>query len=596
MADIDLDLRCPICLSTFTCPSTLSCGHSFCLACLEDAWRVAGNPTSCPQCRAVFPVRPQLKMSVALASVVERRRLLRRAGRAASTPGRPKQVVGEETRAVEEQREEAVATVRRMEATREDLQDSIVRSKARISGKFARMRARLHEDEEALLRRAHLAGHELLVRVDESIARYTREVGELQAAANRLRDLGQESGSLTALRGHMKMMPRSPPPTPPPSDLSVLDDMSWLSGVVEKFRLSTLYGCSPTLDPNLADNKLQISLDLHTMTRSGGSQAHPHGHPQRIDWYYEALCSESFSSGQHYWEVDVGGPGWCQVGVAYRMFPRKGRGTSSLGSNRTSWILWKNDDGCSACHGGVKTSLSVERPPRRVGVYLDWDAGLLSFYRTDTVETLHSFRHAFARPLHPVLCLGDDKESLTILDLSPASAPWDGTMGGVWRTAAPLFLLATVFFPPGGGAPTAMSPGDPRSHDQEISHANQKILFVGIGVVVGAIVIIFFICVVELSTHNKRGEGGSRRGSTTQGYSQLPTEPSGERGKAVASSQTWKPLWLKELKLKELKPLASAKLGNPPLSSDEEDELFSRTTENGGAGQGRGTVSSGRGV
>ncbi|XP_078475362.1 uncharacterized protein LOC144736664 [Lampetra planeri] len=159
-------------------------------------------------------------------------------------------------------------------------------------------------------------------------------------------------------------------------------------------------------------------------------------------------------------------------------------------------------------------------------------------------------------------------------------------MGGVWRTAAPLFLLATVFFPPGGGAPTAMSPGvtppfegallievappgevspgkgaplaelapeelvlaevasveevmpksvvpavtitatattstkaptksqttDPRSHDQEISHANQKILFVGIGVVVGAIVIIFFICVVELSTHNKRGEGGSRRG------------------------------------------------------------------------------------
>ncbi|XP_078475368.1 E3 ubiquitin-protein ligase TRIM11-like isoform X2 [Lampetra planeri] len=446
MADIDLDLRCPICLSTFTCPSTLSCGHSFCLACLEDAWRVAGNPTSCPQCRAVFPVRPQLKMSVALASVVERRRLLRRAGRAASTPGRPvpraphlgDHVLGEHVPGVDAAEERScgrspggggrrghgVGTVEE-EGEDEAREDSIVRSKARISGKFARMRARLHEDEEALLRRAHLAGHELLVRVDESIARYTREVGELQAAANRLRDLGQESGSLTALRGHMKMMPRSPPPTPPPSDLSVLDDMSWLSGVVEKFRLSTLYGCSPTLDPNLADNKLQISLDLHTMTRSGGSQAHPHGHPQRIDWYYEALCSESFSSGQHYWEVDVGGPGWCQVGVAYRMFPRKGRGTSSLGSNRTSWILWKNDDGCSACHGGVKTSLSVERPPRRVGVYLDWDAGLLSFYRTDTVETLHSFRHAFARPLHPVLCLGDDKESLTILDLSPASAPWE---------------------------------------------------------------------------------------------------------------------------------------------------------------------------
>uniref|UniRef100_S4RJI5 B30.2/SPRY domain-containing protein n=1 Tax=Petromyzon marinus TaxID=7757 RepID=S4RJI5_PETMA len=145
------------------------------------------------------------------------------------------------------------------------------------------------------------------------------------------------------------------------------------------------YHGSPTLDTNSAHDKLQISSDLRTVTWSDISQGRPH-HPHRFDWYPQALCSESFSSGQHYWEVDVGSVEEC-----------------SLGGSDDSWSLQKRNNSFFVWHGGVKISLSLPEPPRRVGVHLDWDTGLLSFYNADSMMLLHSVRQTFAQPLQPGL-------------------------------------------------------------------------------------------------------------------------------------------------------------------------------------------------
>uniref|UniRef100_S4R7Q2 B30.2/SPRY domain-containing protein n=1 Tax=Petromyzon marinus TaxID=7757 RepID=S4R7Q2_PETMA len=140
----------------------------------------------------------------------------------------------------------------------------------------------------------------------------------------------------------------------------------------------------PTLDTNSACDLLKISSDLRAVTQSGVPQGRPH-HPHRFECWPQALCSENFSSGQHYWEVDVGSA------------------RCGLGGSEVSWCLRKDVDSFSVLHGGVETPLSVPQPPQRVGVHLDWDAGLLSFYSADSMAPMHSFNQTFTQPLHPGL-------------------------------------------------------------------------------------------------------------------------------------------------------------------------------------------------
>ncbi|XP_061403248.1 tripartite motif-containing protein 14-like [Lethenteron reissneri] len=192
---------------------------------------------------------------------------------------------------------------------------------------------------------------------------------------------------------------------------------------METTAVKSLYGRSPTLDTNSAHNQLQISSDLRTMTLSPVSQGRP-DHPHRFDGWSQALCCESFSSGHHYWEVDVGDARWWRVGVAYGTIPRKGSGAAlQLGWNNASWCLEKYDDNFSVVHGGVETALSVSGAPspRRIGLHLHWEGGLLAFYRADSMEVIREVRQRFSQPLYPGMWVPYCNDRLEIVDLSRAS-------------------------------------------------------------------------------------------------------------------------------------------------------------------------------
>uniref|UniRef100_S4RI81 B30.2/SPRY domain-containing protein n=1 Tax=Petromyzon marinus TaxID=7757 RepID=S4RI81_PETMA len=172
--------------------------------------------------------------------------------------------------------------------------------------------------------------------------------------------------------------------------------------------------CSPTLNPNSANKDFQISSDLKTVTQICIYVGHL---PQQqiFSRKLPALCTEGFLSGQHYWEVDVRGVG-------------KTSSECLLGANEFSWSLAKQNNSCSVWHGGVETSLSVPEPPRRVGVHLDWDMGLLSFYSADSMTLLHSFYQTFTQPLYPGLWVLNYKRSINLCKLFNMTACTHGPL------------------------------------------------------------------------------------------------------------------------------------------------------------------------
>ncbi|XP_063290612.1 nuclear factor 7, ovary-like [Pelobates fuscus] len=73
-ADLRDELTCSICLSIYTDPVTLTCGHSFCRVCIGDVLdtQEGSGAYRCPECRAEFQERPALEKNRKLCNIAER--------------------------------------------------------------------------------------------------------------------------------------------------------------------------------------------------------------------------------------------------------------------------------------------------------------------------------------------------------------------------------------------------------------------------------------------------------------------------------------------------------------------------------------------
>ncbi|XP_015507696.1 tripartite motif-containing protein 14, partial [Parus major] len=164
---------------------------------------------------------------------------------------------------------------------------------------------------------------------------------------------------------------------------------------------------SPTWEYDSIHPRLKLSDDRLEVSCSWRRIFYPCS-PQRFDKLWQVLSRDAFLSGSHYWEVDLlhAGAGWW-IGAAYPTIGRKGDSEACrLGWNRASWCLKKFDIEYWAFHKGERIPILIQDDPDCIGIFLNYEAGILSFYNvSDGMAHLHTFHCKFTEPVYPALRL-----------------------------------------------------------------------------------------------------------------------------------------------------------------------------------------------
>ncbi|XP_074539889.1 NLR family CARD domain-containing protein 3-like [Halichoeres trimaculatus] len=170
-----------------------------------------------------------------------------------------------------------------------------------------------------------------------------------------------------------------------------------------------------TMDLDTAHKCLFFSDDNQSIRLSREEQHIP-DHPDRFDYWAQVMCKEGLQ-GRCYWEVEWDGT-WVGVGLAYGDMEHKGQDNNRLiGYNEKSWCLYCTSKDFRAYHKFESIVVGVPLAgSRRLAVYLDWEAGMLSFYRVSqrSLTHLHTYFAKFTEPLYPVFRLWCEDSSLKL--------------------------------------------------------------------------------------------------------------------------------------------------------------------------------------
>ncbi|XP_049648897.1 E3 ubiquitin-protein ligase TRIM39 [Accipiter gentilis] len=448
---LQVEASCSVCLEYLQDPVIIECGHNFCRRCITRWWAELARDFPCPVCRKTSRHRA-LRPNRQLGNMVEAARQLRGAKRKAreesrcqahgqalarfcrddqapvcllceiSHAHRAHALVPLDDAALEykeklqrcleplERKLEAVAGCRaREEKKPSELKRKVALRRERITQEFEELHQLLEEEERLLLRRLEEEEREILQRLQANLAQLGEQRRVLAALVAELEEKCLQSGAemLKDIKDTLARCEAAAAPVEEPVSVPIELEKNFCSFPRQYFTLRKitrrLIG-EVTLDPDTAHPNLVLSEDRKSVRFVEVRPRDLPDTPRRFTIYPCVLAAQGFTSGRHYWEVEVGDKTHWALGVCKDSVSRKGELTPLPETGYWRVRLWNGDK--YAATTTPFTPLTVRVKPKRVGVFVDYEAGKVAFYNVTDRSHIYTFTDTFTEKIWPLFYPG----------------------------------------------------------------------------------------------------------------------------------------------------------------------------------------------
>uniref|UniRef100_A0A8C5GYI9 Uncharacterized protein n=1 Tax=Gouania willdenowi TaxID=441366 RepID=A0A8C5GYI9_GOUWI len=421
-------------MRVLTDPVTTPCGHNFCKTCISTHWDTS-TTSRCPVCNQVFSTKPQLKTHLEphlTASGLRRHQLVEPVenleSRMCPKHSKPLELFcqSDQTRvclmcSVLEHRSHQLVPLG---------EDLFEEKKVYLQQMIQKRREKLEEIRESVrfrkeaADRAKAEGVEMFIALMELVRRGLKELmktmEEQQEAEEReaeclIKELEEEISELMKRSSEVEQLSHSedhllqhfcslkaPPATKDWTEVMV--HPSSYEGTVLRMKRLQQFAVDVTLDPLTANLYLVLSDDGKQVYCSDVWKNLP-DNPKRFSKYINVLGKQNFSSGRFYFEVQVKGKTDWNLGVVEESINRKGYITVT--PKNGLWTVALRDGNVYKACGDPSVILHLKCVPEKVGVFVDYEEGVVSFYDVDAAALIYSFTHCcFTHKLHPYFSPG----------------------------------------------------------------------------------------------------------------------------------------------------------------------------------------------
>uniref|UniRef100_A0A3P9DT14 Uncharacterized protein n=1 Tax=Maylandia zebra TaxID=106582 RepID=A0A3P9DT14_9CICH len=374
---------CSICLDVFTDPVSTPCGHNFCKTCISQHWDM-NQSCKCPMCNETFNIRPQLRVNTFISEVVAQFR------REAQQKAEIQQMIQKRRLKIQEITESVKMSKDAADRQKAEGVQVFTALKESVERRLKKFIKEIEDKQEATEKQA-----------EGLIKDLEQEISELMERSSEVEQLSRSEDHLHLLQSFSSL--KAPPSKdwtevrvhPPSYEGTVVRAVAQLDETVWKYMNDLFeaelqrvqqYAVDVTLDPDTAQTNLILSDDGKQVYCGDVRKKLP-DNSERFSHCAIVLGEQSFSLGRFYFEVQVKGKTKWDLGVARESINRKGEIT--LSPQDGFWTV------------GLRNGNEY----KKVGVFVDYEEGLVSFYDVGAAALIYSFTGcSFTHKLHPFFC------------------------------------------------------------------------------------------------------------------------------------------------------------------------------------------------